>query len=491
MRDQQCPLVRRFLALAQHDAARPIILGADGEILATRATLATAIEAQRAAYLPFVRPQSTVVLSLPNSLELALAFGALRLLGARVALVDAAAPAEELSRCARAVGASAVVATPDRTPHRQVAVRDDVTALTLEADPEPVALPVGTALLKLTSGSTGSPRAIALSVRQLVTDSVQILATMGIQPHDVTMAVIPLTHSYGIGNCLIPLYLVGLPLAFPTCALPAALAHTLAAAGVQHFPAVPAMIRALATLGGLPDLPALRVCLTAGAPLAPADAQAFCAATGHKVHVFYGCSECGGISYDRTAAPVHAPGAVGTPMDHVRVEVVDSCLRPLPPGQEGRVLVHSRGVALGTAPATEDADELAPGRFLTGDLGVQGEDEPLILTGRVAEFLNIAGNKVHPEEIRRALEEIPGVRSAVVAGLPDPHRGQLVAALVAVEPGAALSVHAVLTACRRRLAPHKVPRRVVIVDELPVSERGKLRKDAVMALLTGQAQSAS
>ncbi len=491
MDDPRCPIVRRFLTLARREANRPILRGADGEVLATRGVLAAAIEAQADKHRGEIAPRSTVVLSLPNGVEMAREFGALRLVGARVALVDAAAPAEELSRCARAVGATAVVATPDRTPYRHVALWDGGVAVSLVPDAKPVPLPQGVAVLKLTSGSTGTPRAIVFSAGQLAADAIQILTTMGIAPDDVTMSAIPLTHSYGIGNCLVPLYLVGLPLAFPTCALPAALAHTLAAARVQHFPAVPAMIRALATLGGLPALPALRVCLTAGAPLAPADAQAFYAATGHKVHVFYGCSECGGISFDRTATPVHEPGAVGTPLDRVRVEVVDSQLQPLATGQEGRVLVFSRAVALGAVPGGGEARELAPGRFLTGDLGAKAEDGRLALTGRVAEFLNVAGKKVHPEEIRRALEEIPGVRSAVVAGLPDPHRGQLVAALVAAQPGASLSVHAVLAACRARLAPHKVPRRVVIVDELPLSERGKLRKDAVMALLTGRAQGAT
>ncbi len=113
----------------------------------------------------------------------------------------------------------------------------------------------------------------------------------------------------------------------------------------------------------------------------------------------------------------------------------------------------------------------------------------LTLTGRVGEYLNIAGKKVHPEEVRRVLEEIPGVESAVVAGLPDPHRGQLVAAVVVAERGVALTVHAVLAGCRARLAPHKIPRRVVIVDELPTSERGKVRKEVVMRLLEGSGRS--
>ena len=490
MAEARCALVRRFLALARRDGERPALLGADGELLATRAALAGAIEVQRAAIAPFVRAGSTVVLSLPNGPEFVRAFGALRLLGARVALVDAAAPADELSRCASAVCADSVLATADRTPRARIAFHDGFATLATLAPPSgpAAALPAATAILKLTSGSTGAPRALAVGTRELAADSVQILATMRIRPADVTLAAIPLTHSYGIGNCLVPLFLVGLPLAFPTCALPAALANTLAAARVEHFPAVPAMVRALATLGGLPELPALRVCLTAGAPLAPDDAAAFHAATGRKVHVFYGCSECGGITYDRSARPVHAAGAVGTAMDRVRVEVVDEQLAPLPAGAEGRVLVRSRGVALGTAPAADEESGLAPGRFLTGDLGVMDGGGGLSLTGRVAEFLNVAGKKVHPEEVRRVLEAIPGVHSAVVAGLPDPHRGQLVAALVAVEAGAVITVHAVLTACRARLAPHKVPRRVVIVDELPVSERGKLRKDAVLALLGGSTQ---
>jgi long-chain acyl-CoA synthetase len=345
-------------------------------------------------------------------------------------------------------------------------------------------MPGCAAVLKLTSGSTGTPRALVVGDRQLAADSAQILGTMGIRASDVTLAAIPLTHSYGIGNCLVPLFLAGTPLAFPTCALPAALAHTLASAQVVHFPAVPAMVRALATLGNLPHLPALRVCLTAGAPLAPADAAAFHHVTGHKVHVFYGASECGGITYDRSAAPVHAAGVVGTAMDGVTVAIVDDQREPLPPGREGRVLVTSRATATATVPAADGEGLLFGRSFLTGDLGVLDERGALTLTGRVAEDLNVAGKKVHPEEVRRTLEAIPGVRHAVVAGLPDAHRGQLVAALIATAPGANLTVHDVLRACRERLAPHKVPRRLVIVDELPVSERGKIRRDAVLQLLS-------
>lgn len=485
MPEASCPIVRRFLTLARGRPGLPALLGPDGEVLATRGALAAGIHAQRESLAPILPPGSTVVLSLPNGPDFVRAFAALRLLGARVALADASAPTDELQRAAAAVGAAFLAATPERLARSQLVLTEGSLAIAARRKPEQVELPAGTAILKLTSGSTGLPRAVAVSARQLAADTVQIMRTMGVRPDDVTLAAIPLTHSYGIGSCLVPLLLTGTPLAFPTWGLPAALVHTLAGAGVAHFPAVPAMIRTLATLPGLPELPELRVCLTAGAPLAPQDAAAFHAATGHKVHVFYGCSECGGITYDRSGEPVHEAGAVGTAMDRVLVEVVDEEGTPLPAGVEGRVRVTSRAVALGTVPLPEESGALAAGRFLSGDFGVVDTGGRLSLTGRVAEFLNVAGKKVHPEEVRRVLEALPGVRSAAVAGIPDPHRGQLVAALVAVEPGTNITVHAVLSACRQRLAPHKVPRRIVIVDELPVSERGKLRKEVVMQILTG------
>ncbi len=488
MPDAACPIVRRFLARACERGDSPALIGPDGEVLATRADLAVQIEAAHASYAAVVAPGSTVLLSLPNGPEFVRSFAALRLLGARVALVDAAAPPDEIERSAAAAGAGWVVATPERLAGNEVVAGHRGTAVAARPGAEPIALPERTAVLKLTSGSTGLPHVVAVSLRQLVADSVQIMRTMGFGPGDVTIAAIPLTHSYGIGNCLIPQLLAAIPLVFPTCALPAALAHTLATARVSHFPAVPAMIRTLATLGDLPDLPHLRVCLAAGAPLAPRDAAAFFRATGHKVHVFYGCSECGGITYDRSSESAHQEGTVGTAMDRVRVEIVDEDGRPLPAGTQGRVLVLSRAVALAELPPAEEGGVLGPGRFLSGDLGVLDGQGRVTLTGRVGETLNIAGKKVHPEEVRRVLEEIPGVRSAVVAGLPDRHRGQLVAAVVEAEPNASLSVHAVLAGCRARLAPHKVPRRVVIVDNLPVSERGKVRKEVVMRLLAGSGQ---
>lgn len=485
MTDGRCPLLQRFLKAASLKPERPALLGPRGEALATRGELAAAIAAVQESMATLLPPIRPVALSLPNGPELVTAFGALRALGLPVALVDAGSPPTELAAAAQAVGAVGVLTTAARLGSARPVWEHGVMTLGLREGTPPVELPPCTALLKLTSGSTGTPRAIAVGARELATDTVNIMHTMGLRADDVTLAAIPLTHSYGIGSCLVPLFLVGMPLAFPSSSLPPALAETLERAAVAHFPAVPAHVRALASLEEhLPPLPALRVCLTAGAPLLPADGEAFEALTGIRVNVFYGSSECGAITYE-TGTPVgRPPGMVGRPMRAVRVEVVDEALRPLPAGREGRVLIRSGAVARGTVPAADAGGLIGGNRFLAGDTGVLGGDGRLTLTGRVAEQLNVAGKKVHPDEVRRALEAIPGVRGAVVMGLPDANRGQLVAAVVAVDRAAGLTVPSLLAACRRVLAPHKLPRRLVLVDELPVSDRGKVRRDAVAALLT-------
>lgn len=480
-----CPLLRRFLSLAVLAPDQPALLGSRGEVLATRGQLASRISELSAALAPLLPGGRPVALSLANGSDFVAAFAALRALNVPVALVDAGAPAAELAKAADAAGAVAVLAGAGRLGMARPAWESGSTVLGMRDDAPAVELPARTALLKLTSGSTGMPRAIAVGPRELATDSTNIMHTMQVRPGDVTLAAIPLTHSYGIGSCLVPLLLAGTPLAFPTSNLPPALADTLIRARVAHFPAVPAHIRALASLDDLlPPLPDLRVCLTAGAPLAPADAQAFETLTGHRVNIFYGSSECGGITYETGPPSARLPGQVGRPLRAVRVDVVDDSLNPLPQGQEGRVLVRSGAIARGTVPADDRGGLIGGGRFLAGDSGVFDEDGRLTLTGRVAELLNVAGKKVHPDEVRRVLEAIPGVRAAVVTGLPDAHRGQLVAAVVEVDRAAGLTVPAILAACRRMLAPHKLPRRLVLVDELPTSERGKVRRDEVLALLS-------
>jgi acyl-CoA synthetase (AMP-forming)/AMP-acid ligase II len=337
-----------------------------------------------------------------------------------------------------------------------------------------LALPGGVAVIKLTSGSTGRPRGIAVGAGHLLTDGLHIAGGLGIGAEDVNVGVVPGSHSYGLGNLILPLVLQGTPLLFAD-PLPAGLAEALSLGEPLVFPGVPALYEMLARLPPSGIRPAgLRLCLSAGAPLRPATAIVFRERYGIPVRVLYGASECGGISYDaspegRGAEQTDAP--VGTPIPGVQLRIAP---------EDGRVEVKSGAVAHGyvSGAASPGDGEFAGEWFRTGDTGRIDPEGNLVLTGRIGSLINVAGRKVNPAEVESALLLVPGVGEAVVMGVPDASRGEmLLACLVAKEE---MSRESVMAHLRVGLADYKLPRRVVFLRSIPHNERGKIDREALL-----------
>ncbi|HEX5717715.1 MAG TPA: fatty acid--CoA ligase family protein, partial [Thermoanaerobaculia bacterium] len=330
----------------------------------------------------------------------------------------------------------------------------------------------GIAVVKLTSGSTGAPRGIATPAEALVADDAALAASMGIRGDDRLLATIPMSHSYGLSSLAMPALMRGNLLILPD---EGRVFDPLVAAeqtGATVFPTVPAVLDALLRLADPPSWPAaLRLVLTAGAPLSPVTAGRFRETFGLPVHVFYGASECGGICYDREGTAGER-GTVGTPVEGVRVELEEG----------GLITVRSQAVAAGYIPEGDDRlGRLGNGRFVAGDLA-EWRDGELVLRGRVDDLVNIKGKKVNPREVEAVLAQLPGVREVAVLGVCLPDRsGEVLRAVVACPPGS-LTAAEVVAWCRPRLSPHKVPRSVVLVPELPRTSRGKLDRGSLMAI---------
>ncbi len=322
--------------------------------------------------------------------------------------------------------------------------------------------------LKLTSGTTSAPRAIRFRAAQLMADCDQICAAMGLTEHDVNYGVIPFSHSYGFSNLILPLLTQGLRLVASRDRMPRAVLHGLAATSATVFPGTPVFFLKFAELDELPELPSLRLCISAGAPLPKAAAGVFTARFGRKVHAFYGSSECGGISYDASPERRYEEGYVGTPLP--RVEIAQE-------GKEaGPIVVRSAAVGDGYFP-TGQPGGLGAGRFVPGDL-VRRTERGLYLTGRTSDVINVAGRKLNPLEVEARVAECPGVTQAVVFGVPSVLRGEEPVACVA---GPGLDAAAVLRFCQQALSPWQMPRDVWIVEEIPASERGKINRRALAA----------
>lgn len=380
-----------------------------------------------------------VVFSAPNGAEWFAIFLGLLATGAVPAALDPHEPAEAQRAMAATLRAAA-------------SWRDG--KLELVAGHRPRRYDAEIALLKVTSGSTGAPRALAFTAANMLADGRNICATMGIGPRDLNLAAIPLGHSYGLGNLVIPLLAQGTALACAASPLPQALAADFARWRPTVFPGVPAMWRALATAEIPPAaLASLRTGISAGAPLPPEVARDFAARFGKLLHSFYGSSETGGITYDRTGAAA-VSGGVGRALRGVQLNVLP-----------GKKLEVSSG-AVFTRGNRRRAGEL--GAWIMPDRVKSDAKGNLVLLGRRGRTVKIAGRRVDPGEIAARLRRLEGVSEVWVG------------ASAGAEPvlGAAVASTKTKLALRAELqadtAAWKVPKKWLVLPALPLTARGKI-----------------
>ncbi len=330
--------------------------------------------------------------------------------------------------------------------------------------------------LKLTSGTTSAPRAIRFRAAQLLADCEHICATMGLTERDLNYGAIPFSHSYGFSNLLTPLLCRGIPLVATEDRLPRALLTGLARTGATVLPGMPVFYDKCAQLPDLPALPALRLCISAGAPLPASVGESFTQRFGRRIHTFYGASECGGIGCDAAEEGDYEDGFVGTAMQGV--EIAGGSDEGAP------IVVRSAAVGDGYFPAS-DVESLGGGCFTPADL-IRRTPRGMFLAGRASDVINIAGRKLNPLEVEPRLAEMPGVRQVVVFGVRSAARGEEAVACVA---GHGLTRDSLLRLCRERLSAWQLPRDVWIVPEIPVNERGKISRRALAEQYSGTGRS--
>jgi acyl-CoA synthetase (AMP-forming)/AMP-acid ligase II len=313
--------------------------------------------------------------------------------------------------------------------------------------------------LKTTSATTGTPHMVAFTAKQLAADTENIVATMGLRPDWPNLGAISIAHSYGFSNLVLPLLLHGIPLIIVPSPLPEAVRHAAKDEPALTLAGVPALWRAWHDAGAIPRN--VRLAMSAGAPLPVALEQAVFQTCGVKIHNFLGSSECGGIAYDTSDTPRTDDTCVGAPMRNVELTLnADGCLQ-----------VHSR--AVGETYWPDPADTLGAGRFQTNDLA-ELKDGFVFLRGRASDLINVAGRKVSPETIERALSAHPQVKECLVFGAPssDVERSETV---VAVVTGKATDPE-LKNFLQSKLPAWQVPREWWFVESLASNQRGKISR---------------
>jgi long-chain acyl-CoA synthetase len=339
--------------------------------------------------------------------------------------------------------------------------------------------PDDTAVLIYTSGTTGKPKGAELTHFLLYMNCTVSGQLFGARPDDVTLAVLPFFHVFGLSSVINVSIRYGGCLSIVPRFEPSGVLDAIETDKCTVIAGVPTMLHALAQLDVTNrDLTALRVAVSGGASL-PADVmRTFEEKYGIEVLEGYGLSETG------STASFNRPGdrkalSVGKPIWGVQMRVADSRDEPLAPGPDhiGEIQISGHNVMKGyrnRADATASA--LAGGWLHTGDLGYVDEDGFYFIVDRTKDLVIRGGYNVYPREIEEVLFAHPGILEAAVIGKPDDRLGEEVVAVVVPREGVTLDAAEVIAYCRERLAAYKYPREVRFRAELPKGPSGKILK---------------
>jgi acyl-coenzyme A synthetase/AMP-(fatty) acid ligase len=328
-----------------------------------------------------------------------------------------------------------------------------------QSPPEIFDVPKNCIHFKLTSATTGGARLVAFTAEQLAADGENIVATMDLRADWLNLGVISLAHSYGFSNLILPLLLHGIPLILAPAPLPEIIRRAAETEKFLTLPAVPAMWRAWHAADAIPK--SIRLAISAGAPLPLKLETEIFYAHGLKIHNFLGASECGGIAFDATEIPRADATFAGTPMKNVKLSV----------SENGCLQIQSR--AVGETYWPEKSDSLGNGIFQASDL-VELKDGKVFLRGRLNEQINVAGRKISPETIERALLANPRVRECLVFGAPsrDAERGEAIVAIVVSDADENVLKQFLL----KTLPAWQLPREWIFAESLTANARGKISR---------------
>lgn len=362
------------------------------------------------------------------------------------------------------------------------------------AHPRPVADDL--AIIQYTSGTTGTPKGAMLTHANLLANAAQAQAWVPQIVRGkgcVVYAVLPMFHAYGLTLCLtfamsMGARLVLFPKFDPDLVLAVTKKHP--ATFLPLVPPIAERLLAAAEAQGV-SLSGTDIAISGAMALLHELVVPFEKATGGYLVEGYGLSECSPVLMANPVADNRVPGTVGLPLPGTECRVVDpdDPTADVEPGARGELVVRGPQVFSGYYGKPEETDAVfVDGWFRTGDIVTIDGDGFVRIVDRIKELIITGGFNVAPTEVENVLRQHPSVADVAVVGIPSEHSGEdVVAAVVPRTPGD-LDADEVRAFARGILTPYKVPRRVVVVDELPRSLIGKVLRRQVREQLLEDAR---
>ncbi|MEV4254767.1 AMP-binding protein [Spirillospora sp. NPDC049652] len=354
---------------------------------------------------------------------------------------------------------------------------------TAVSEAEERALAVGLddiASIMATSGTTGAPKGVMLHHSQLLRGYWDWAEIVTLRRGDRYPIIAPFSHGFGINAGLLACVLRGATMMPIARFDPGGLLDLIEANRVSVLAGAPPMFfKILDELDGR-DVSSLRVLICGAAAVPPELIRRLVDRVGiERMINAYGLMEGTVVSMTRPEDPVEVvAGSTGRPVPGVSVRVVDDGGADLPPGEPGEILVGGYGVMRGYWNDPERTAEAvdAEGWLHTGDIGVVDDAGNVAIVDRKKEMFIVSGFNAYPAEIEGLLLACPDVAQVAVIGVPDERQGEVGWAYVVPPPGRDVVPDAVIAWARENMSNYKVPRRVIVVDALPVNANGKIDK---------------
>ncbi len=340
------------------------------------------------------------------------------------------------------------------------------------------------ALLQYTGGTTGTPKGVVLTHHNLVCNTWQCRNWMTDlrQGQEVFLGVLPFFHVYGMSACQnLAVGVAGTLVLLPRFQVTEVLG-TIARERITVFPGIPAMYAAISGQQHVTryDLRSIRLCISGAGPLPQSVQDRFESLTGARLVEGYGLTEAGPVTH---VNPLKTPpgqrrrGSIGLPLPDTEAKIVDAETgrREVRVGEVGELVVRGPQVMRGYwRRDTETQQVLKAGWLLTGDLARMDPTGFFTIEGRKKEMIKAGGENVYPREVEEVLLRHPQVEDAVVVGIPQDLRGELLKAYVVLKPGEAATAADILAHCRKDLAKFKVPKQIEFRPSLPKTLVGKV-----------------
>jgi long-chain acyl-CoA synthetase len=342
------------------------------------------------------------------------------------------------------------------------------------------------ALLQYTGGTTGTPKGVMLTHRNVIANATQCRVWVpDLQEGcEVFLGVIPFFHVYGLSTCQHLAMMTGSTLVLLPRFQVAEVLRAIETHRVTIMSAIPMMFMKVTEFPKVHryDLGSLRVCLSGASPLHAEVQEGFERLTGVRITEGYGLTEAGPVTHCNPVYGEHPPGSMGVPFPDTETRVVDleTCERVLSVGEVGELTVRGPQIMQGYWKNEHETQEVLRNGWLhTGDIVQQNDHGFFFLLDRKKDMIKTRGESVYPREVEEVLFRHPAVKDVVVAGVPDYQFGEAVKAYVVLHDGQSATELELIAHCRRSLAVFKAPSSIAFRHELPRTMVGKVLRRAL------------